>query len=206
MHWINIVAYVGVFAMLAFLVLTIILHVLPTGHNALRNSVGDYVVGGSGALMTAALLALGIGALALSLGLASELGAHGGGKRVDVGVAFTVIFAIGMIVAAFVPPDAEGAERTPAGKAHTAAVAVAFLAFTLATVAISPVFKYVDSWKRVAPLFPRFELLVVVFAILMLFARVRALRAVYGLVERLFFASSLAWLLVAGLQLSQISR
>ena len=206
MHWINIVGYIGVVAVLAFLVLAILLHVLPTGYNPLRNSVGDYAVGKFGGLLTAALLALGIGTLALSLGLASELGAHGGGKRVDVGVAFMVIFAAGMIVAAFVPPEAEGAERTPRGRAHTAAVAIGFTAFTLATVAISPVFRYVAAWIKVAPLFPQIELLVVVLAILMLLARIRALRAVYGIVERLFFASSLAWLLVAGLHLSQISR
>ncbi len=206
MHWVNIVAYVGVIGMLAFLVLVIVLHFLPTERNAVRDSLGDYAVGKFGALLTAAFLALGIGALSLSLGLASELGAHGGGKRVDVGVAFTVIFAAGMIVAAFVPPDAEGAGRTSAGKAHTVAVAAGFTAFTLATIAISPVFKYVQAWVKVAPLFPRFELLVVVLAILMLLARIRALRPVYGIVERLFFAASLAWLLTAGLHLSQISR
>ncbi len=206
MHWINIVAYIGLVAALAFLVLTVVLHFLPTGAHPLRDALGDYAARRFGGLMTAAILALGVGALAIAVALAGELGAHGGGKRVDVGVAFMVIFAAGMIIAALLPAAEEGAQPSTAGKVHTAAAVIAFIAFVLATIAISPVFKYVVAWVKLAPLFPRLELLVVVFGILMLLARVKPLRAVFGLIERLFFASCLVWLLLLGVHLSQIAR
>lgn len=203
MSWESIAAYVGIVGILLFPVGTVVLHALPTGFRPLRNPLSDYAAGKYGILMTIAFLILGIGVLALDAGLAKGLGA---GKRVAIGVFFIGVFGASRLLAAFFPSDADGAERTGRGRVHTLLAALGFVAIPLGAIVLTPVFDRVPSWAAVAPPLRILELLVVVFGIIMLVTRMQALRFVFGLVERLFYASALLWLFLIGLHFVHLSH
>lgn len=204
MHTIHLVSYIAIVAVLLFVILAVAAHLLQLARNPLRDSLSTYALGGRGAVMVVALLAIGVAALAVSVDLARELGAHGGGKRVLVGVAFEMIFAAGIIVAALVKRPLAGEAGGAARRVHGVALALAYGGIVLAIVAVSPVFRNVQEWRGVASALQRLELPVVVLALFTLLARIPGLRVIYGLAERLFLLSCAGWLLAVGIQLARI--
>ncbi len=203
MSWETVAAYIGVIGILVYPVAAIALHAVAPGTNPLRSSLSDYASGRGGFLMTVGLLALGLGAGVLDAALAAGLGA---GKRVAVGIVFIALFALGRIGAAIFPGDLADGPRSARGGAHGALNVVAFTAIAIATIAITPVFNRVQRWKGIAPGMGWLELAVVVFAFLLLVTLIRPLRAAFGLVERLFAVSVIAWLVVTGLHFAQLPR
>ncbi len=203
MGWESVAAYVGIAGMLLFAVIAIVLHVFPSGYNPLRNPVSDYATGSFRALMVVAYLLLGIGVLALTAALAAGLGA---GKRVAVGVFFIGVFGASRLLVAFFPSDVDGADRTAIGRIHSWLTGIGFTALPLAAIAVTPVFGRVQAWLDVASPLRRLELLVVLLAIILLFTRIKPLRVVFGLVERLFYVSSFVWLVVIALHFALLKR
>ncbi len=199
MAWESTVAYFGIAGIFLFAVISIVLHSLPTDYNFLRNPLSDFATGRFKLLVTIAFLVLGIGVLALDIGLAKGLG---GGKRVAIGVFFIGVFGLSRLLVAFFPSDVEGSERTTAGRIHTLLTAFGFLAIPLAAIVLTPVFGRVYervTWASVYSTLRMLELAVVVLGVVLLLTRMRSLRFIFGLVERLFYLTSSSWLFVLGL-------
>jgi len=199
MGWESIAAYVGVACIFLFAAESIVLHVLPTGYLPLRNPISDYATGNCRTLMMIGFLVLGIGVLVMDVALGSGLGA---GKRIAVGVFGIGVFGVSRLLVAFFPSDIDGAERTVPGRLHTLFTALGFIAIVLSTIVLTPVFERVyekAKWASVVAPLRYLELAVVIFGIVLLITRAKALRFVFGLIERLFYLSALLWLFILGL-------
>lgn len=203
MGWESLAAYAGIAGMFLFAVIAIVLHVFPTGYNPLRNPLSDYATGSFRALMAVAYVLLGIGVLLLTFGLAAGLGA---GKRVALGVFLIGVFGASRLLVAFFPSDVDGADRTAVGRIHSWLSGIGFTALPLAAIALTPVFERVYTWASVASPLHRLELLVVVIALVLLITRIKAFRVVFGLLERLFYASSFVWLFVLALHFALLKH
>lgn len=206
MGWEYLAAYVGLSGVFLFALISIVLHAFPTGYSVLRNPLSDFATGNYRVLMIIAFLLLGIGVLVLDAGLAKGLGS---GKRIALGVFFIAVFGASRLLVAFFPSDVDGAERTVAGRLHTLFSAFGFLAVPLAAIILTPVFDRIYervAWASVYSTLRRLELIVVILALVLWITRLKSLRIVFGLVERLFYASTLAWLFVLGLHFALIKH
>ena len=99
------------------------LHLLPTGLGPFRDRLSEYANGEFGWLMTVAFVTLGLGMVALALGLRSV---SGSGPRAWLIPAAIAVAGVGMILAGVYPTDPFGAE-TAAEVIHSRASGLASL-------------------------------------------------------------------------------
>lgn len=199
MGWESVAAYAGLAGMLLFAAISIVFHALPTGYSPLRNPVSDFATSSYRSLMIAAFLLLGSGVLALAAAFAAGLGA---GKRIALGVFFIAAFGASRLLVAFFPSDVDGSERTAHGRLHTLFTFLGFFSIILAVIVLTPVFGRVferAAWAGVYGTLRQLELVVFILGVVLWITRMKSLRPFFGLVERLFYLSSLAWLFVLGL-------
>lgn len=206
MGWESVAAFVGVACIFLFAAESIVLHVLPSGNTLLRNPISDFAAGGYRTLMMIGFLVLGVGVLLMDVALGYGLGA---GKRVAVGIFGIGVFGLSRLLVAFFPSDVDGADRTAPGKLHTLFTAFGFIAIVFAAIVLTPVFDRVYEkvkWASVVGPLRYLELAVVVLGIVLLITRARALRSIFGLIERLFYISGLLWLFILGLHFALLTH
>ena len=78
-----------------FLISVAALHFLRPDVNPLRQGIGDYALGPYGLLMTSAFLGLGLGSLALGIGLYQGVSPPG---RSWLGLALLGVFGVGALI------------------------------------------------------------------------------------------------------------
>jgi hypothetical protein len=170
-------------------------NVLRTGHDLMRDAVSDYGAGSYRAFYRATVILLGIGALLLLVALA-----HG----TDVtrgGLIWLGVYGVSRIAIAFFPTDLEGAPVTPVGRVHLVLAAAAFAAIAFAASDLAPSLADQPGWGGVDGLLSVLRWAVVVFAVGTLITRVvMQLRRVFGLVERLLYVASIAFLLTVSIE------
>jgi hypothetical protein len=183
----------GAFAAAAITLIWV--NVLRTGHDPVRNAVSDYGASGYRAFYRATVVLLGIGALLLLVGLA-----HGS----DVargGLIWLGVYGVSRIAIAFFPTDLEGAPVTPVGRVHIALAAAAFTAIAFAAADLTPSLRDQPGWDGISAVLGVMRWAVVITAVGTLFTRVVAqVRRVFGLVERLLYAASIAFLLTVSIE------
>jgi uncharacterized protein DUF998 len=157
------------------------LHVAPTGYSPLRNAVSEYGVGryawGYRAQVTLAALA--------AICLAGALPSH----PVEQ-VTLLLVFAAARIAIAFFPTDLlDSREMTRAGRVHLLLAAVAFTAICWCMCVYAPRWLgYVATVGAVGTF--------------LALRRVPQLRPILGLLERVFYAATIAWFIVNAIRLS----
>ncbi|MEA2412381.1 MAG: hypothetical protein QOC77_2942 [Thermoleophilaceae bacterium] len=171
-------------------------NVLPTGHDRARDAVSDYGASPRYRLFYRAMVVLlGVGALLLLVALA-----HG----TDVargGLIWLGVYGVSRGAIAFFPTDLEGAPVTPIGRVHLALAAAAFTAIAFAAADLTPSLQDQPGWEGVSGLLGVLRWAVVLMAVGTLVTRVvMQLRRVFGLVERLLYAASLAFLLTVAIE------
>lgn len=175
----------GLLAVLCFLaasVLLLRLHWLPTGLSSLSDAVSDYGTTPRHRLYRAMVVALGVGAVLLAVGLA---------RHTDAKDLFWLwIYGGARIVIAGFMTDRDPPPFTTEGRIHWLLAAVAFAAIALATTSI--------HWTGSPGVLPTLGTAVAASAVATLLTRViRPLRQVFGLAERLLYLTSIAWMLMA---------
>jgi hypothetical protein len=168
---------------------------LRTGRNPARDAVSDYGAGGYRLFYTVLVVSLGLGALLLLLALA-----HG----TDVtkgGLIWLGVYAASRIAIAFFPHDGEGKPVTATGRVHLALAAAAFAAIAFAAADLAPALRDEPGWGAEA-LIGALRWAVIITAVATLVARVvlPIRRSTFGLVERLLYAASIAFLLVVAVE------
>jgi hypothetical protein len=171
-------------------------HFLPTGHRPTVDAVSDYGAGPYRAFYRTTVIALGLGALLLLIALASGTGVPSGG------LIWLGVYAVTRIAIAFFPTDLEGKPVTPVGRVHLALAAAAFAAIAFAAADLAPALRDEPGWGDLSGLIGALRWAVVITAVATLAARVVVpLRLVaFGLVERLLYAASIAFLLVVAVE------
>jgi Protein of unknown function (DUF998) len=126
-----------------YLVVLAVLHVLRTDVDPATDPVSDYAVGDYGMLEVFAMLAVGLGALALTAAL------HQTPRRSMVGLVLLAVFGLAKVAQAFFPIDV-GDETTTSGSIHSVLGTMAFFALPVAAVLLSRSRGGVDGDCRVA--------------------------------------------------------
>src|SRR3954447_9607979 len=168
---------------------------LPTGRNPARDAVSDYGAGPYRLFYTVIVCSLGVGALLLLVALARGTGVPNGG------LIWLGVFGATRIAVAFFPHHPEGRPVTPAGRVHLALAAAAFAAIAFAAVDLAPALADEPGWGAES-LIGALRWAVVITAVATLAARVilPVRRTTFGLIERLLYASFIAFLIAVAVE------
>lgn len=168
---------------------------LPTGHQKMVDAVSDYGAGPYRLFYRVTVISLGLGAVLLLLALA-----HGTGVP-EGGLIWLGAYGVTRIAIAFFPTDLEGETVTATGRIHLLLAAIAFTAIAFAAVDLTSALRNEPGWDAVG-LLDKLRWAVVVTAIATGVTRVvLPLRhTVFGLVERLLYAATIAFLLTVAIE------
>jgi hypothetical protein len=179
----------GALATACFAVATVLLarlHLLPTGMRPVPDAVSDFGTTRFHAHYRAMVVALGAGAILLAIGLARETDAR------DL-VWLWVYGASRIAIAAFMT-DPPGREPTTNGRIHWLLAAIAFTAIAFGASNI--------DWSGAPGSLRAVGYAVAATAIATALTRMLpSLRSVFGLAERLLYATTIAWLAIAAVEL-----
>jgi len=142
-------AYAGLGGVGSLVVAVLLLHWLQPDLAPLDEAMSYYVHGAQGWLLTAGLLGLGLGSVALTAGLATA--AAGPGSR--VGRWFLALWSVGVLLAGIFPADPPGNWDKPlsrAGMIHGNAALVAFVALPVAALCLARSFRRDPQWRPCA--------------------------------------------------------
>ncbi len=178
-----------------YVLATLLLHLVRPELNPLAHSVSEYAVGRYGWLMTTGFLGFALGSLALAAGL--YWGVPRAGRSLP-GLVLLGLNGVGVVVVALFRTDLPGAAPTAAGLIHVAASLVAFPSLVLAIGLLSWKCRRAEVWREYFPLAWRLTWLVVPLFVAYFFG---ATSPLVGLLQRLFIASTLAWLALTAARL-----
>src|SRR3954454_22660447 len=169
---------------------------LRTGKSPTRDAVSDYGAGPYRLFYTVLVCSLGSGALLLLVALAHGTGVSSGG------LIWLGVFGVARLAIAFFPHDLDGRPVTPTGRVHLALAAAAFAAIAFAAADLAPALREEPGWDDVSGLLGALRWAVVVTAIATLVAHVALTlrRVAFGLVERLLYVASIAFLLAVAIE------
>jgi hypothetical protein len=159
------------------------------------DAVSDYGAGPYRAFYRATVIALGIAALLLLLALAHGTGVPSGG------LIWLGAYGVTRIAIAFFPTDLDGETVTATGRIHLLLAAVAFTAIAFAAFDLVPALRSEPGWDA-SGLLDALRWAVIATAIATGVTRVvLPLRhRVFGLVERLLYAATIAFLLTVAIE------
>ena len=162
------------------------LHLLPTGYNPVRDAVSDYGVGRYRGWFWLQAVAGGVGCLALGIALA-QLHPF---TPTHV-VAALIVTAAARLLIPFFATDQHGSRfQTLHGIIHMILAVIAFGGLVWAATGLWSTLSHYPAWNGAA----------VVLAI-----RGPRLKPFFGVFERLFYLSSIPWILIVAIDLARIS-
>jgi len=169
----------------------LLLHLLPTGYDPIRNAVSDYGVGKYRIWHRVAVLSLAAAGFAIAVASSGTVKPES-----DLVVGLLVIFATVRIAIPFFPTDIEGQTLTTRGRIHWGLAIIAF-----ASLAFAAGFYEGTSLDDVVG-----WIVVVAVCLLIVALALPRLRRVFGLLERVFYFSMICWFLITGVELVLLAR
>lgn len=168
----------------------------PTGRSAMRDAVSDHGADPRYRLFYRVLVVLlGLGALLLLIALARGTDVARGG------LIWLGVYAVSRVAIAAFPTDLPGAPVTTVGRVHLVLAAAAFTAIAFAAADLTPSLGDQPGWGGASGLLDVLRWAVVGAAFATLVTRVvPQLRGVFGLIERLLYAASFAFLLTVAIE------
>jgi len=175
------------------------LHLLPTGRSWFRNAVSEYGVGRYAWLYRTQAALLGVAGILLALGFRNGVPAVS--ARV---IAELVVFGFARIAIGWYPTDLIGShQQTRTGLIHALLAIVAFASITLAAIHLGSELDNVAGWGTVCRVVRALGVLMAVTVVGTVVAiRVAQLRPWVGLIERGFYAATLAFFFVTTIALA----
>ncbi|HXB63660.1 MAG TPA: DUF998 domain-containing protein [Solirubrobacteraceae bacterium] len=168
----------------------VVLHVLPTGYNPVRDAVSDYGIGRYRPWFWAQAVAGGVAGLALAVALAETTP-----SVPSLVVAMLAISAVARFAIPAFPTDQHGSRfQTARGTVHMILAIVIFAAVILAASKLGSSLEHQAAWQGVQGWLNALPWVMTGAAIgVVLALRAPRLKQVFGLVERLFYVASIAW-------------
>ena len=177
---------IGIAGVVYFVVTVVVLHFVQSDLDPLEITMSEYALGQSGWLMTVAFLVVGVGTLALALGLRRSLAP---GRRVATSVVLMGLAGVGFLGSGIVEAAPE-AEAT----IHDLVGLMLFLAIIVGAFVLRGVFARDARWQGLARAALWFALgLLVTFLLFFVLPE-----QVTGLAQRVFVAVMMSWLAVIG--------
>jgi hypothetical protein len=188
-------AAAGVIALLA-LVATVAslayLHLAPTGLSPVRNAVSQYGITPFRVGYRAATLAFALAGVALAVGIDHALGAPARGVVIAL-----AIFAAARAAISWFPMDAPGSQGTATGRRHGLLALAAFAAVAFGALRLGSVLEHAGRWHALATTSSVLGAVMLACLVGMGLARSHpGLRERFGLIERGFYLSAIAWFAV----------
>jgi Protein of unknown function (DUF998) len=180
----------------------IALHFLPTGYDPVRDAVSDYGVGRYRGWFWLQALAGGVGCLALGIAL---LQLHPI-TPVQVAVALLITAAARFLIPFFATDQHGSRFQTAHGIMHMILAVIAFGGLVWASGALWSALRHYPAWHgaesalTIIPWIMLGSVISVVVAI-----RGPRLQSFFGVFERLFYLSSITWVLIVAIGLARIS-
>jgi len=195
----SIVAVVATAAQTAAL---LVLHVLPTGYNPLRDAVSDYGIGRYRAWFWAQAVAGAVAGLALAIALAETTPA--------VPSLVVVMLLVSVVARLMIPvfPTDQGGSRfqTLPGTIHMILAIVIFASLIVAASKLAGTLEHEAAWQGVKGWITTLPWVMTGSAIGVLVGlRAPRLKLIVGLIERLFYVSSIAWFFIVSVELARIA-
>jgi Protein of unknown function (DUF998) len=180
----------------------ITLHLLPTGYNPRRDAVSDYGVGRYRGWFWAQALAGGVAGLALAIALAETTP-----SIPTLVVVMLLISVVARLLIPFFPTDQNGSRfQTVPGTIHMILAIVIFASLIIAASKFGSAVEHEAAWHSVSGWLTALPWVMTGAAIgLLVGLRAPRLMARYGLIERLFYVSSIAWFLIVSIELARIA-
>jgi hypothetical protein len=185
-----VVSYVTMFCVIYYVAVIALLHVLRTDYDPGYRYLSEYVVGPYGALMTSTFFDLGIGSLALFLGVWQSVSSK---VRFLPGLLLWLTWACAVSLAGIYPGDLQGSPQTRIGQIHNLSGMIAFASASLALPLLSLPLRWEQRWRSVwlSALGLSLGAVTCFFAMDWL-AEFR----LAGLAQRMFLGMTLAWMFI----------
>jgi hypothetical protein len=191
----------GIVGVLVFAATGLLMHVVQPDLNPLERLGSDYVHGRLGWVFVLGFVAIGVGVWALAAGV-WRLAVDGGRRSMAAACALGTS-GVAFIVTGIVETDPLGPDglpmRTLAGHVHNVASFVAFAGVIAAAAVLSTQFARTPGWERQGRVTRVFTWTMAMAFVATAIAGPGALLA--GLVQRLFVAILLTWLVLLGIWL-----
>jgi hypothetical protein len=180
----------------------IALHVLPTGYSPVRDAVSDYGVGRYRAWFWGQAVAGGIACLALAIALAQTTP-----SVPTLVVVMLVIAAIARFLIPAFATDQHGSRfQTMHGTIHMILAIVIFASVIIAASELGSTLEHEAAWQGVKGWLTTLPWVMTGAAIgLIVGLRAPRLHLIYGLIERLFYVSSIVWFFIVSIELARIA-
>lgn len=193
---------VAVIAMAAGTCALVALHVLPTGYDPIRDAVSDYAIGRYRAGFWMFTAAGAVSGLALGIALAQS---HPSKPTLAIAVLF--LSAVARFLIPLFPTDQDGDRfQTLKGTTHMILAVTIFASIAVAASSLAGTLEGERSWDPVHGLVAGWlPWAITVTAIATALAiRARRLKPIFGLIERLYYLSSITWFFVVSIGLARL--
>lgn len=180
----------------------ITLHVLPPGYNPRSDAVSDYGIGRYRGWFWAQALAGGVAGLALAIALAET-----SPSIPTLVVVMLLISVVARFLIPLFPTDQNGSRfQTLPGTIHMIFAIVIFASLIIAASKFGSAVEHEAAWRSVKGWLTALPWVMTGAAIGILVAlRAPRLKQRFGLIERLFYVSSIAWFLIVSIELARIA-
>lgn len=180
----------------------IVLHVLPTGYDPIRDAVSDYGVGPYRGWFWVQVVAGGLACLFLAIALA-QLHPF---TPTQVVVALIVTAAARLLVPFFATDQGGNRFQTAHGIIHMILAVIAFGGLVWAATGLWATLRHYPAWQGAESLLTivPWVMLGCVIAVVLAIRGPR-LKPFFGLFERLFYLSSFVWFFTVAIDLARIS-
>ena len=194
-------ALLAIVGMAYYLVSVVAAHLLRPDVHPVSDPVSYYAVGPYGFFISLAIFALGVGSLALTLGLHLEIAPSG---RTRVGLLLLALYGDGQLGVALFSIDAEGAQSTTTGIIHNIAGNISFFCFPPAAILLSSGMGKDERWRSLRRPALVLSVVVLVGAILVMVSA--NVVGGFGIAQRLFLLTTVVWMLLAAIGLRSTTR
>ncbi len=178
------------------------LHVLPTGYSPVRDAVSDYGVGRYRIGFWVQVLAGGVASMALAIALAQSSPA----KPILAVAMLLLCAAARFLLPAFPTDQRRGRFQTVKGTTHMVLAVTVFAAIAVAASSLGSTLGNEPAWHGVNGLVDGWLPWVITGTAIATALAIRAprLKRIFGLIERSFYLSSIAWFLIVSIELARI--
>jgi hypothetical protein len=182
----------------------LLLHLLPTGYNPIRDAVSDYAIGRYHALFWTFTTAGAISGLALAIALARS---HP--PKPTLTVAMLLLSAAARVLIPAFPTDQSGSRfQTPKGTIHMVLAVAIFASIAVAASNLGDTLGNEPAWHSVHGLVAGWLPWVITATATATGLAIVGprLKRIFGLIERSYYLSSITWFFVVSIELARIGK
>jgi formate-dependent nitrite reductase membrane component NrfD len=180
----------------------VLLHLLPTGYNPIRDAVSDYAIGRYRAVFWVFTTAGAVSGFALALALARS-----NPSKPTLTIAMLLLSGCARLLIPLFPTDQDGNRfQTLKGTIHMVLAVVIFAAIAVAASNLGGTLGREPAWHAVNGLVDGWLPWVITGSAIATGLAIRGprIRRMFGLIERLYYLSSITWFLVVSIELARI--